>query len=78
MRRIRHATAVLSLVINTWFTSTLVAQQPKTNPAVETGTTVSEERAFSLAEQGRCAEALSALKRVLNGQRPAGPVPAAL
>jgi len=71
MRRIQHATAVLFLVINPWFPSTLTAQQPKTNPAAETGTTVSEERAFSLAEQGRCAEALSALKRVLNGQRPA-------
>jgi len=72
MFRIPCATAVLFLVISPWFSaSPLAAQQPKAGPAAGTAATVNGEKAMTLAEQGRCPEALPALKRVLQGQGPA-------
>ena len=51
--------------------SPLVAQTPKNNPGPATEPSVSPEKAISLAEQGRCKEAVPALKRALNSQTPA-------
>jgi tetratricopeptide (TPR) repeat protein len=68
--RVSCAVAISCFAIGFWFsTSPLAAQQPKTNAAAET--TASAEKATTLAEQGRCAEAVSTLKRVLSGQGPA-------
>jgi tetratricopeptide (TPR) repeat protein len=72
MTRVSCAVAISCFAIGLWFsTSPLAAQQSKTDAAAETGTAASAEKAITLAEQGRCAEAVSALKRVLSGQGPA-------
>jgi hypothetical protein len=47
----------------------VLAQQAKV--AVAAGSVVSPEKALSLAEQGRCAESISGLKRAMTSQVPA-------
>jgi tetratricopeptide (TPR) repeat protein len=51
--------------------SSLVAQTPKNNPGPGSGSSLTPEKAMSLAEQGRCKEAIPELKRVVNSQSPA-------
>ncbi|MHB8499950.1 MAG: tetratricopeptide repeat protein [Candidatus Acidiferrales bacterium] len=61
--------AILLLATSPWFsTSLLIAQTPKTTPNSGGDPTLTEEKAVSLAEQGRCKEALPALKRAMNLQ----------
>jgi tetratricopeptide (TPR) repeat protein len=48
--------------------SSLAAQQPKTAPTVTTGSVLSTEKAFELAEQGHCQEAIPGLKRAMSVQ----------
>lgn len=63
--------AVLFLLLELALGSSLVAQTRKNNPGPPSESSVSPEKAISLAEQGRCKEALPALKRALNSQGPA-------
>jgi tetratricopeptide (TPR) repeat protein len=65
-------TAIVSLVISIWFFSVpVVAQAPKnTTETTPAQARLTDEKAFALAEEGHCKEAIPALKRVMNSQRP--------
>jgi tetratricopeptide (TPR) repeat protein len=61
--------AILVLLANSWlFALPLVAQTQKTTPHAAGDSTLTDEKAMALAEQGRCKEAIPALKRVINSQ----------
>jgi tetratricopeptide (TPR) repeat protein len=61
--------AVLSLAIGSWLSAPLLlAQTPQAKSAAGSGSAITEEKALSLAEQGRCKEAVPALKRAMNSQ----------
>ncbi|MGB7140225.1 MAG: tetratricopeptide repeat protein [Candidatus Acidiferrum sp.] len=66
MSRISFTAAMLLLAISPWLSSALVAQTPKTTPEAGGNPTLSADKAISLAEQGRCKEAIPALKRAMN------------
>jgi len=51
--------------------SSTAAQAPNASPAAETASALTADKALALAEQGRCKEALPALKRVMNSPAPA-------
>jgi tetratricopeptide (TPR) repeat protein len=50
--------------------SPIAAQQSNSTPAHAAGPGITTDKALALAEQGRCQEAISALKRAMNGQVP--------
>jgi len=60
--------ALLSFLL---FGFPLAAQQPKGSPTAPAASVITAEQALSLAEQGRCREAIPALKRALSAQGPA-------
>ena len=63
--------AILLLAIGPWFSSSaLVAQTPKAVPETGRDSALTDEKAVALAEQGRCKEAVPALKRAMNSQAP--------
>jgi len=67
MSRDPGSTAILLLLISSWFfVLPLAAQTPKTTPHAGGDSTLTDEKAMALAEQGRCKEAIPALKRVMN------------
>lgn len=67
MSRNPSTTAILLLAISAWFSaSPLIAQTPKTIPATGSDSALTDEKTMTLAEQGRCKEALPGLKRVMN------------
>jgi tetratricopeptide (TPR) repeat protein len=69
MPRYPGTIAVLSLGLSLlFFAPPLVAQSRKTAPAAGTSTALSPEKAISLAQQGRCKEAVPALKRALTSE----------
>jgi tetratricopeptide (TPR) repeat protein len=60
--------ALFPLAVALLFRSlSLLAQDPKTSTAAVTGGAVTTEKAIVLGQQGRCKEALPALKRAANG-----------
>jgi tetratricopeptide (TPR) repeat protein len=72
MTRISYAPVIGSLVVGSWFfVSSLAAQESKPKPGSASGSPLAEEKAIALAGQGRCTEALPALKRILTGPGPA-------
>ena len=64
-----EAAAIVLLMGCLWSEPVILAQQAKVAGAPGPG--LSAERAVSLAEQGRCRESISALKRAMTGQVPA-------
>ncbi|MGC2468158.1 MAG: tetratricopeptide repeat protein [Candidatus Acidiferrum sp.] len=69
MSRNSCTTAIFLLAISPLFSSlSLLAQTPKTTPEAGSGSSLTEEQALSLAEQGRCKEAVPALKRAMNSR----------
>jgi tetratricopeptide (TPR) repeat protein len=69
MSRNLYRITILSVAVSPWFFATqLIAQAPKTAPGPGSDSSVTTEKAIGLAEQGRCREAVPALKRVLNSQ----------
>jgi tetratricopeptide (TPR) repeat protein len=71
MTRISYLTAIYSLVVGSCFSvSSLVAQEHKPKPATGSASTLTEEKVIALAEQGRCTEAVPALKRILASPGP--------
>jgi tetratricopeptide (TPR) repeat protein len=64
---------ILSVAISPWFfAAQLIAQtSPKNTAGTGSDSTLTTEKAIHLAEQGRCKEALPALKRAVNPQGPA-------
>lgn len=69
MSRNSCTTAIFLLTISSLFSSlSLLAQTPKTTPEAGSGSSLTEEQALSLAEQGRCKEAVPALKRAMNSR----------
>lgn len=63
------AAALLALAVYTWSGTVLLAQTPKL-PATSQ-TSLSPEKAISLAEQGRCRESISGLKHAMANTVPA-------
>jgi tetratricopeptide (TPR) repeat protein len=59
--------AIPCLLLVVLFASTLVAQSPKPSAPAGTPSPLITERAMDLAQQGRCKEALPALRRALTG-----------
>ena len=60
---------ILSFAIIPWlFPSQLIAQTPKNTPGPGSDSSLTTEKAIGLAEQGRCKEAVPALKRAVNSQ----------
>jgi len=71
MSRIFRRTAIYLLAVSPWFfVCSLVAQENKPKPAIGSTSGLTEERAIALAAQGRCMEALPALKRILASPGP--------
>ncbi len=69
MSRNPGTTAILLFLIGSWFSaSSLLAQTPKTTAQAGGDSAPTDEKALTLAEQGRCKEAVPALKRVMNSQ----------
>jgi len=65
----RRTAAIFVLAISPWFRAPrLLAQTSKTTPPKANEPAPTEERALSLAEEGRCKEALPALRRTMNSQ----------
>src|ERR1017187_3196101 len=63
---------ILSFAVSPWFfPSQLIAQAPKNTPGPGSDLSLTAEKAIGLAEQGRCKEAIPALKRAVNLQGPA-------
>src|SRR6267378_4933105 len=54
-----------------WSGPAILAQQAKTAATPGAGSGLSPDKALTLAEQGRCQESISALKRTMTGQVPA-------
>src|SRR5437879_3253944 len=54
-----------------WSDPVILAQQAKATATPAAGSGLSPDKALTLAEQGRCQESISALKRAMNGQVPA-------
>src|SRR6266436_9037102 len=72
MSRYSGTTAAFLLFIGfLWSEPVTSAQQAKTASAPGAGSGLSLDKALTLAEQGRCQESISALKRAMNGQVPA-------
>src|SRR6202162_1999724 len=68
MSRYPDKAALLVLFISyLWFDSASSAQQAKV-PATSGGSSLSAEKAVTLAEQGRCQESISTLKHAMTGQ----------
>lgn len=69
MSRNLGATAIFVLLISSWFFALpLAAQTAKTTPHTGGESALTDEKAMTLAEQGRCKEAIPALKRAMNSQ----------
>jgi tetratricopeptide (TPR) repeat protein len=69
MSRNPGTTATLLFLIGSWFSaSSLLAQTPKTTPQAGGDAALTDEKVLTLGEQGRCKEAVPALKRVMNSQ----------
>jgi len=68
-RSSRKSAFTVLLIGCLWSEPVVLAQQAKV--AAAPGSVLSPEKALSLAEQGRCAESLSSLKRAMTGQVPA-------
>jgi tetratricopeptide (TPR) repeat protein len=66
-RRLGNAAAILALLGCLWQGPTVLAQQVQTPPRAA----ISPEKAIALAEQGRCGENISALKRAMAATVPA-------
>jgi tetratricopeptide (TPR) repeat protein len=59
--------ALLLLLIGPWLSaSPLIGQAPKTTPHVGGNSALTDEKGVALAEQGRCKEAIPALKRTMS------------
>jgi len=72
MSRNRYTTAILLFAISAWFFATeLIGQTAKNTPGSGSDSSLTAEKAIRLAEQGRCKEAVPALKRAVNSQEPA-------
>ena len=74
MPRAKGTSLILSLCVGFLlhvFELDLRAQTPKSAPATRARSTLTVEKALSLAKQGQCKEALPVLKRATNGQNPA-------
>src|SRR6266404_815122 len=54
-----------------WSDPVILAQQAKATATPGAGSGLSPDKALTQAEQGRCQESISALKRAMNGQVPA-------
>jgi tetratricopeptide (TPR) repeat protein len=72
MSRVKGTTVILTVTLLSLLVSEpkLHSQTQKSTPAAATGLTLTTEKALTLAEQGRCKEALPALKRASSGQGP--------
>src|SRR5271169_767670 len=71
MFRYSGKAALFSFSLIFLFAAFLAAQQPKTTPLAGPGPALSSDKALALAEQGHCQEAITALKRAMDGQVPA-------
>ena len=72
MSRNVYKSAVLLVVVSPWFFALeLVGQTPKNTPGPASDSSLTAEKAMQLGEQGRCKEAVPALKRAVNSQGPA-------